>query len=133
MDNDKIYKNIMEREKCAKLDFKLYELYKINLEKYQLLRSEKRHQLAVNALVNALYYLVADLDPASMELLQRVNKPQPIGLNRYHVEYLRQNYNLLPVAIDSCAPIRYWIQQHGRACFDLNYFSQCIDDTVFRQ
>lgn len=132
MDNDKIYKNIMEREKLAKLDFRLFDLYKINLDKYQLLRTEKRHQLAVNALVNALYYLVNDLDPASIELMARTNKPQPIGLNRYHVNYLRQNYSLLPVAVDTCAPINYWIQQHGQPCFSLSFFRRCVDATIFR-
>ena len=133
MDNDKKYKDIMEREKRARLDFSLFELYKINMEKYQLLRSENRHQLAVNALVNALYYLAADLEPSAIELLERVNKPQRIGLNRYHVDYLQKHYDFLPVAIDSCEPIRYWIRQHGQRCFSLDYFNRCIDLTILRQ
>lgn len=133
MDNDKKYKDIMEREKRARLDFNLFELYKINMEKYQLLRAENKTQLAVNALVNALYYLAADLEPASIELLERVNKPQRIGLNRYNADYLKKHYDLVPVAIDTCGPIRYWIQQHGQRCFSLSYFRCCIDLTILRQ
>lgn len=133
MDNDKIYKKIMDREKLAKLDFNLFELYKINLDKYQLLRAENKTQLAVNALVNALYYLAADLEPSAIELLERINKPQRIGLNRYHADYLKKHYDLLPVAIDTCGPIQYWIQQHGQRCFSLDYFNRSIDLTILRQ
>lgn len=133
MDNDKKYKDIMDREKRARLDFNLFELYKINMEKYQLLRSENRHQLAVNALVNALYYLAADLEPSAIELLERINKPQRIGLNRYHADYLKKHYDLVPVAVDNCGPIRYWIRQHGQRCFSLDYFNRSIDLTILRQ
>lgn len=130
MDNDRIYKKIMDREKRARLDFNLFELYKINMDKYQLLRSENRHQLAVNALVNALYYLAADLEPSAIELLEHINKPQRIGLNRYHADYLKKHYDLVPVAVDTCGPINYWIQQHGQRCFSLAYFRRCIDLTI---
>lgn len=133
MDNDKKYKDIMDREKHARLDFNLFELYQINMEKYQLLRSENKTQLAVNALVNALYYLAADLEPASIDLLERKNKPQRIGLNRYHADYLKKHYDLLPVAVDTCGPINYWIRQHGQRCFSLDFFSRCIDLTIYRQ
>lgn len=134
MDNDKKYKDIMEREKRARLDFNLFELYKINMEKYQLLRAENKTQLAVNALLNALYYSTAGtLGPSDIELLERINKPQRIGLNRYHADYLKKHYDLLPVAVDTCGPIRYWIQQHGQRCFGLDYFNRCIDLTILRQ
>lgn len=133
MDNDKIYKKIMDREKRAKLDFNIMALYNISMEKYQLLRAENKTQLAVNALVNALYYLAADLEPSAIELLEHVNKPQRIGLNRYHADYLKKHYDLVSVAIDTCGPIRYWIQLHGQRCFSLSYFRRCIDLTIFRQ
>ena len=133
MDSDKIYRRIMDREKLAKLDFNLFELYKINLDKYQLLRAENKTQLAVNALVNALYYLAADLEPSAIELLEHVNKPQRIGLNRYHADYLKKHYDLLPVAVDTCGPLQYWIRQHGQRCFSLDYFNRCIDLTILRQ
>lgn len=134
MDNDKIYKKIMDREKRARLDFNLFELYKINMEKYQLLRAENKTQLAVNALLNALYYSTAGtLGPSDIELLEHINKPQRIGLNRYHADYLKKHYDLVSVAIDTCGPIHYWIRQHGQRCFSLSYFRRCIDLTILRQ